>query len=262
MATDDITLEETQQPKKRGRKPGSTVATVNKNYFGLEEEQAFQEYLLASSQMERDRIFNDKLKFPFTKMIESIIRRYNLFTPYEEFEETFNDALSFLATKASNFKPGKGKKAYSYCGTICKNYLINKRRSTMKRDSKFLSYDSVYTESNPDNRIDKPSTNNEAFNRGLISNVTEDILNTIDEGFWDDGNEMTNDEKKVGYAIIEILKNWEDIFPVGDNKKFNKTNVLYFIKENTLLQTKEVKDALKKYKLNYFTVKEHFVREY
>lgn len=252
---------EEQQPKKRGRKPGSTTS-ANKNYFGPEEEQAFQEYLLSSSQGERDKIFNSKLKIPFTKMIESIIRRYNLFTPYEEFEDTFNDTLSFLATKAANFKPGKGKKAYSYCGTICKNYLINKRQTTMKRDNKFLSYDVIYTESNPDNRVDTGSASNDSFNKGLIANVTTDIMNTVEEGFWDDGNKMTDNEKKVGYAIVEILNNWENIFQLGDTQKFNKTSVLYFIKENTMLTTKEVKDALKKYRVGYYLIKEDYVKEF
>ncbi len=252
------------QPKKRGRKPGSKTST-SKNYFGPEEEQAFQDYLLSSSQEERNRLFDTKLKIPFTKMIESIIRRYNLFTPYEEFEDTFNDTLSFLATKAGNFKPGKGKKAYSYCGTICKNYLINKRQTTMKRNNKFLSYDVVYTESNPDNRVETPSSSSSSddpFNKGLISNVTNDIINTIEEGFWDDGNKMTKSEKKVGYAIIEILNNWENIFKIGDTQKFNKTSVLYFIKENTMLPTKQVLDAIKKYRVGYYLVKEDYIKDF
>lgn len=259
MEENEQILEETAQPKKRGRKPGSTTT---KNYFGPEEEQAFQEYLLTSVQGEKDKIFNTKLRPAFTKMIESIIRRYNLFTPYEEFEDTFNDTMSFLATKASNFKPGKGKKAYSYCGTICKNYLINKRQTTMKRDNKFLSYDVIYTDANPDNRVDSNDSENETFNKGLIKNVTTDIIDTIEEGFWEDGNQISDGEKKVGYAIVEILNNWENIFQIGDTQKFNKTNVLYFIKENTMLTTKEVKDALKKYRLGYLTVKEDYVKEF
>ena len=248
--------EEPKQPKKRGRKPGST----NKNYFGEEEEQAFQEYLLASDQLTRDMIFQKKLKIPFTKMVESIIRRYNLFTPYEDFEDTFNDAMSFMATKAGNFKPGKGKKAYSYCGTVCKNYLINKRLTTMKRDNRFVSYEVVYTDTNPDNRENEESnTVQDSFNSGLIKRVINDISNTVDEGFWDDGSEMTEEEKKVGVSLVEILENWENVFQIGDTQKFNKTSVLYFIRENTMLSTKEVKDALKKYKVDYFAVKDKYI---
>jgi hypothetical protein len=254
----DNTIEETNQPKKRARKPNPN----NKNYFGAEEEQAFQEFLLAPDQYTRDRIFRDKLHFPFTKMIESIIRRYNLFTPYEDFTDTFNDTMSFLTTKASNFKPGKGKKAYSYCGTVCKNYLINKRTNAMKHDNKFISYDTMYTESNPDNRVDDSSySKTESMNKGLMNTAINDIVDTIEEGFWEDGSAITESEKKVGYAIIEILKNWENIFQLGDTQKFNKTSVFYFIKENTMLSTKEVKDAMKKYRLSYFVAKEEFIKK-
>lgn len=253
--SENLTTEENiQQPKKRGRKP-----KVDKNYFGVEEEQAFQEYLLSTDPSFRERIFAKKLKPAFTKMIESIIRRYNLFTPYEEFDDTFNDAMSFLTTKMDKFKPGKEKKAYSYCGTICKNYLINKRLTTMKRDNKFLSYDTVYTESNPDNRVETDFSPHENFVKSLLNRAIVNTNDTIEEGFWDDGTPLSENEKKVGYAIIQILSNWEEIFELGETCKFNKTSVFYFIKENTMLSTKEVKDALKKYKMDYSTMKSGFV---
>ena len=69
-------------PKKRGRKPNPN----KKVYFGEDEERAFVEYVNSTDQAFRDKIFAEKLYYPFTKMIESIIRRYNLFTPNEDFE--------------------------------------------------------------------------------------------------------------------------------------------------------------------------------
>lgn len=253
--SEHVETEEIKEPKKRGRKPNPN----SKNYFGAEEEQAFQTYLLTSDPIIREDIFKQKLQPAFTKMVESIIRRYNLFTPYEDFQDTFNDAMSFMTTKVSNFKPGKGKKAYSYCGTICKNYLINKRLTAMKRENKFLSYDKIYSETHPDDRFYESELDGDTFNKGLIKKVTQDILDTIEEGVWDDGTNISDNEKKVGYAIIELLKNCDNLFQFGETQKFNKTNVLYFIKESTLLNTKEVKEAIKKYKLGYLSVKENYI---
>ena len=88
--------------KKRGRKPGSSKKNI---YFGEEQEKAFVDYVNSTDQRFRDKIFAQKLYYPFTKMIESIIRRYNLFTPDEDFEETFFDTMSFLITKINNFDP-------------------------------------------------------------------------------------------------------------------------------------------------------------
>ena len=77
-------------------------------------------------------------------MIESIIRRYNLYPPDEEFQETFDDTISFLMTKLSCFDPSTNYKAYSYCGTICKNYLIYKINQFSKNQKRNISYDNPF----------------------------------------------------------------------------------------------------------------------
>ena len=112
---------------KRGRKP------KNKNYFGEEQELAVLEYLETENAELKNFIYNEKLKPAFEKMIESIIRRYDLYVPEETFDETFSDTLSFLITKAEKFDTGRNKKAYSYYGNICKNYLIGRNLAYQKK---------------------------------------------------------------------------------------------------------------------------------
>ena len=125
---------------KRGRKPKSE----RKGYFYEEQEEAVKKYLEAQDEEEKNAVFNEVLKPAFTKMIESIIRRYKLYVPEEEFEETFNDTLSFLSSKMNNFDPTKHHKAYSYYGTICKNYLIYKINQFKKKIERNEQYDDVY----------------------------------------------------------------------------------------------------------------------
>ena len=83
----------------------------------------------------------EKLKEPFTKMIESIIRRYRLYYPDEDFDETFNKTFSFLITKFDKFKPDKNPKAYSYYQTIIKNFLLGRlsNRYGFKRYTIYIS---------------------------------------------------------------------------------------------------------------------------
>ena len=81
---------------KRGRK--------RKGYFYEEQEQAVVDYILAQTKEEKDKIFNMWLLPAFTKMVESIIRRYKLYLPDEEFDETFNDTISFLMTKIEKYR--------------------------------------------------------------------------------------------------------------------------------------------------------------
>lgn len=240
-------------PKKRGRKSSKER---RKGYFYEEEEEAFNKYIQSSDKAERDRIFRDKLYPAFTKMIESIIRRYGLFTPNENFEDTFYDTMSFLMTKVNNFDSAKGYKVYSYCGTICKNYLIYKRTQYMKQIQRQSSYDAVF------NNGDKDNHTNDESKLSLISFNTELIENTIDEIKYIINNKdntnavVTENEVKVGYGLVEILTNWEDIFKQTESKKFNKTSFLFFMKEYTRLSTKEVREAMKRFKDLYFFTKQ------
>ena len=64
-----------------------------------------------------------------------------MYPPDEEFQETFDDTISFLMTKLSCFDPSTNYKAYSYCGTICKNYLIYKINQFSKNQKRNISYD-------------------------------------------------------------------------------------------------------------------------
>lgn len=239
--------------KKRGRKPG----TKRTGYFYEEEEQAFVEYINSDNKVYKNKIFQEKLYPAFTKMIESIIRRYELFTPSEDFSDTFYDTMSFLITKVNNYDVSKGYKVYSYCGTICKNYLILKRSQDMKKRERVLPYNNVFNENNQDNRVDDFSKENFTFHTELINKT----IYEIDEVLNDENNRLTNNEKLVGFALKELLLNWEEIFKRLESNKFNKTSFLYFMKERTNLSTTEIRNAMKKFKFLYFLIKEKLISE-
>lgn len=246
---------EQPKPKKRGRKPNPDRKS---GYFYEEEEEAFRKYVESNDQRFRDRIFREKLYPAFTKMIESIIRRYGLFTPSEDFSDTFNDTLSFLITKVNNFDFSKGYKAYSYCGTVCKRYLLLKRTQDMKKRDTVLSYDLMFA--NGDNRSDYDKEQAMvSFNTELISRNIEKIQFILSP---ENNEKLTEKERQVGYALLEILMNWEQIFSnLSADRKFNKTSFLYFVKEYTQLSTKDVRDAMKKYKDIYFIEKQNLIDE-
>jgi hypothetical protein len=63
---------ELNEKKKKGRKP-----TVKK-YFDEPEENAVRLYLGTDSKEDKNKIYNEFLKYPLDKMISSIIRRYKL----------------------------------------------------------------------------------------------------------------------------------------------------------------------------------------
>jgi len=244
---------------KRGRKPSGK----RKGYFYEEEEEAFVNYLNAPTKEEKDEIFNKKLLPAFTKMTESIIRRYNLYPPDESFQDTFDDTMSFLMTKIENFNPESGYKAYSYCGTIIKNYLIYKINQFAKNQKRNSSYDAYNTEELTDitdtlRYSYDDSSSRISFLTELMRKTANDILETINDPIK---NRLNENQIKVGKALVELLTNWDELFAQMGSDKFNKSSILLFLKETTLLSTKEIRDSMKQYRSMYYLLKKQMIEE-
>nr|DAX38366.1 MAG TPA: Sigma-70 region 2 [Caudoviricetes sp.] len=234
---------------KRGRKPSNK----RKGYFYEEQEEAVKNYLKAETKEEKDKIFKKWLEPAFEKMITSIIRRYNLYPPDENFQDTFDDTVSFLMTKIECFKPDSGYKAYSYCGTICKNYLIYKINQFNKNQKRNERYDMMQSDISDSIKFSyDDDSNNISFLTKLMNNTVKKINDIIDKR---EKFRLSEDEIKVGKALIELMNNWEDLFAQMGSDKFNKSSILLFLKETTLLNTKQIRDGMKKYKTAYYGIK-------
>lgn len=234
---------------KRGRKPSNK----RKGYFYEEQEEAVKNYLKAETKEEKDKIFKKWLEPAFEKMITSIIRRYNLYPPDENFQDTFDDTVSFLMTKIECFKPDSGYKAYSYCGTICKNYLIYKINQFNKNQKRNERYDMMQSDISDSIKFSyDDDSNNISFLTKLMNNTVNKINDIIEKR---EKFRLSEDEIKVGKALIELMNNWEDLFAQMGSDKFNKSSILLFLKETTLLNTKQIRDGMKKYKTAYYGIK-------
>ena len=241
---------------KRGRKP--KTEKKSNFYFVEEQEKAVVDYIQSENQNDRDRIYNTLLKPAFEKMVESIINRYKLYVPDEDFEETFRDTISFLMTKITLFNPTKGRKAYSYCGTICKNYLILKVKNYTKKIKRNENYDDIQTELSDSISLSyQDSPSNTQMLAELIRSTSDrikDILNT--------NKKLKENEVKIGMCLSNLLDNWEEISDQMGSNKFNKSSILLFLKENTSLSTTEIRNAMKKYKTCYYDTKKKVLNDY
>lgn len=238
---------------KRGRKPSE-----RKGYFYEEQEQAVIDYVNSTDEKERNRIYNNILMPAFSKMVESIINRYKLYIPDEEFTETYLDTISFLMTKIHLFNPDSGYKAYSYCGTICKNYLIWRVKTYNKQITRVAKYDEVQNEICDSLKLSYKDTDNQRqFLTDLIKETAKKIETVLEKD-----KKLKENEIKLGKTLIFLLNNWEDIMDESSSNKFNKSSILLFIKENTNMNTKEIRDSMKKFKNTYFGVKNNLLTEY
>ena len=294
---------------KRGRKPKE-----RKGYFYEEEEEAIVKYINETNLDEKNRIFNSILYPALTKMIESIIRRYKLFVPDEEFDQNFSDTISYLLTKINHFRPeitgyfpyegstegidfiemskedfNKKKKdatkddpkyvkvsvaspcydedieanppsyfkkmtchykAYSYCGTVCKNYLMYKCSQYSKKRLRNTPYDDVFEEISNSERYSTDDDNYALIAERLVKATSNEIEGMIKSK---DDFELSDEEVIVGKALVNLLRNWEEVLPSNGSNKLQKSSVLYFLREETMMTTKEVRDNMKPYK-NVFNI--------
>lgn len=218
---------------------------TQKIYFGEEQEQAVVRYLESESESEKNKIFNEYLREPLIIMVESIIRRYKLYRKDLEFVDIHADTMSFLMTKISKFDHTKNHKAYSYFGTICKNYLMGAIQKDAKETNRSVSYDDISTD------LEESLDHSYVIDDVHIDykDVIVKFINQL-ETFMEE-EELTENEQKLGYALIEIFSNFEKIFQIGDGNKFNKNLILLSLREMTSLSTKEIRVSLKKYKKVY-----------
>ncbi len=227
-------------------------------YFGPDEEEAVINFLESEDETERNLIFNEWLKAPLDKMIESIIRRYKLYRKGETFEELHSDTVSFLMTKVHKFERGRGKKAYSYFGTISKNYILGLLIKDEKHMKQTTSYEDMSDnlEERPDLTyvIDNESTSMDEFIKTLCDGIREEL----NDDELPPKKKLNDNEKKVGYALIDILDNWETAFDsMNGGSKYNKNSVLETMRNYTNLSTKDIRLAMKRYKVLYEVLKNH-----
>jgi hypothetical protein len=226
-------------------KPKRVKSSQNENYFDVREEIAVRMFLTASTMDEKNKIYNEYLRYPLDKMISSIIRRYKLYRKDMDFNEIHTDTHSFLMTKVDKFVPSKEKKAYSYFGTICKNYLMGQILKDQKEFNRKISYEDI--SSNLENSMDMIYYMDTEPEKD--SNIIPELIQLIKEIL--DTEELNENEYKLGLALSDIFENYENIFPATDNNKFNKNIILLSLREITNMSTKEIRSSMKKYKKIY-----------
>ena len=241
----------------RGRKRKERADAPQGAYFTETEEKAVIDYLNAESDEEKAEIFRTKLYQPLYTMAEGIVRRYKLAIPDEEVRDTFEDCISFLITKVEKYNPYSNSKAYSYFGTIIKNYLIYKinayyknrnRSESFEKLSPFLSEDEKYVDEK-DQRYE--------IHEEIIKQVTTEIRDMIDNKIE---NELTDEEIIVGKALITTMENLSDFVSDDASNKFNKSSILLSLQEMTNMPTKKIRDNMKKFKPIYFNAKENILK--
>jgi len=238
-------------------------------YFAEKEDQAVIDYITTDSAEEKNRIYNEILVVPFSKMIQSILRKYPIYIGNYDVAEVEENALTHLIEQMVKYKPntitkaGFKTKAFSYCQTIVRNYYKDHGRKSYIDKKTNLSYED-YTDdfdNSSSYAYEIDGDNNVDILDNLIQSIITEIIEKISQP------NIKKNELIVGDAIINILQNWESLFkeetPDGKYNKrvsniFAKNKILLYLKEITNLSTKEIRVAIKPFKELYYMKKQSF----
>jgi hypothetical protein len=226
-------------------------SSSKKNYFTKETEDAIIQYNNSTDPEERGRLFRDKIHYAFYKLAENLIHTFKFYyTEVENLEDLKHEIVALLVEeKIHKFDSSKGAKAYSYFGTIVKNWLI------------------VYNDKNYKKKIDKSPIeevkSNESFSYSLddqkysgdklskfIDAYVEYCTNNIYELFPLDKYTTPPDENaKIADAILELFRKRDNL------DVFNKKALYIYIREMIDVKTPKITKVANKlndiFKKNY-----------
>lgn len=232
------------------------MSKKNKNYFGEKEELAVIKFINSDSIEERNKIYNKELRYAIEKLAESIINTYKLHRKGYSFEDIHTDTISFLMCQSDKFDSEKFKKAYSYYGTICKNYLMNEMLKDSKKTKRNQWYDDYSESLEEDDKLSYVIDEPEDYTNNLIKDMVQEIESVLNDTTLEGKKQLTENERKLGQALKEILNNWETFLDDGSKSpKYHKNSILASIRNFTQLSTKDIRASLVRYKKIYKLLK-------
>jgi len=200
----------------------------SKNYFTNDTEIAIVRYNNEPSSKIRSDIYRDEIHYPFFKLTENIIHTFKFYyTEVDNIEHLQHEVITFLLTKMHLFNPENGAKAYSYFGTIVKNWLIiynnkNYAKRVQSAPVDDLYKDETYTVTIEDERV----TDDLSYFIDKYIKYVEDNFNV----FFPKGKDA-----QIADAILELFRKRENI------EIFNKKALYIYIREIMATNGLEVK---------------------
>jgi hypothetical protein len=237
----DTNLDNLKSKSKRTRK------SKKEPYFTLETEEAIIQYLLSNDDFFRNKIFNEKIYYPFYKLAENLIHTFKFYyTEVDNIEDLKHEVITFLLEKLHYFQAGKGK-AFSYFSIVGKNYLILYNNSIYKKKKMSGELEEVDTDPGILNLLEYEETK--------INNLEFLDLYVL----WMDYNLPKifpkKDDEQIADAVLEIFKKRENI------EIFNKKALYIFIKEITDAPTPNITKIIKIMKEYYIKLFKEFETE-
>ena len=211
---------ETEAPKTRGRKPKT------KQYFTKDTENAILLYNLLEDEIERNKLYEEKIKYPLDKLVENIIHTFKFYHFDVPYEDVKHEVVAFLNEKIHKYTdPNKGK-AFSYFSIIAKNYLIIHNNGNYNKFKNTEQPEAIDDNRNVINEVMRDEELNEKKEfMDLFTTYMDDNLTVFFKKQPDIG---------VADSVLELFRNRENI------ENFNKKALYILIRDRTGVKTQYI----------------------
>ena len=200
----------------------------DKNYFTQDTENAIVEYNTSDSFPIKEKIYHERIHYPFFKLTENIIHTFKFYyTEVDNIEDLQHEVITFLLSKIHLFDPTKGAKAYSYFGTIAKRYLILYNQKNYKRKLDTAPVEELHKDDNHSYTLDDTNYLNDP-----LSQYIDLFVQYCTENLWEIFPK--EHDAAVADAILELFRKREDI------DIFNKKALYIYIREMVDVKTPKI----------------------
>ena len=223
-----------EEPKKgrRGRRGKGT--SPDKMYFTKDTEDCIIAYNATDNHQIREDIYNNKIKYPFEKLVENIFNTFK-FSYFETGPlDVQKETVAHLVSNIHKFEAGKGK-AFSYFSIIAKHYLIALNNSTYKRRNQH-----VETGEEHDEHTVQLQTEDKHYKDAEMREFMRLMIE-----FWENnvGKIFTKQrDLDIANAVVELFRSSERI------DAFNKKALYLYIREISSCKTQQITKVINKMK--------------
>lgn len=215
---------------------------ANSNYYFTQEtEDAIVLYNSTSDPLLRDKIFRDKIYYPFYKLVENIIHTFKFYyTDVNDIEDLKLEIVSVLVEeKIHRFDPTNGAKAFSYFQTIVKRWLINYNNRNYKKVKQMGTFDEMSDSWESEDEFEHERT---ITLSALIDNFVKQSYDKMLTIFPKDY------EQKVADAVLILFKSR------GDLEIIKKKALYIYVREMTDCETPVLTRVISKLKVEFYTL--------
>jgi hypothetical protein len=226
------------KPKKRRSKRRKN------HYFTQVHEDAIVRYAKITCKRERTELYVNWIGPAFNEMVDKIVFTYK-FTNLPNIDYLRDECKVWLMTILDKYDPNKGSKAFSYFSVITKNWFIHKVKKQQKRNYREIDYGNI-----PKSYEEEYLSTSESY---ITDREEQEFWNLFHEEIksWDE-SQMKENDLKVYKAIVILFESKEDI------QIFNKKAIYLYLREITGLNTKQIVNSLKKFRIKYSNFKQNW----